>query len=80
METRRTRSSVSGNFGKSHREDQARQIWVRIQGRGQETEGLEKEVGEKVGLERGTEVYMLSEGRKVGWRELGRLEEWKLLR
>ena len=55
MDTRRTRSSVSGNFEKSHR-------------------------GETKPMEiRGEGGQRMTEGRKVGWRELGRIEEDRLV-
>ena len=35
-------------------------------------EGLERRVREKIGLKGDAEVFMMSEGRRIGLRELGR--------
>ena len=37
--------------------------------------GLEREIREKIVLEQDTEVYMMSERRKVDWRDLGGLKK-----
>ena len=52
-----------------------RDLWRSEKGK---TEGLGREVREKTGLKKDTDMHM-SEGRKVDWRELGRIEEGRLV-
>ena len=75
-EIRRTRSSVSGNLEKSHRVDNRFGSDSRAS---KDRRVGERVVSEKIRLEKDTKVYLMSEGRKIGWRELERIEEDKLV-
>ena len=60
----------------------AKQLWMRFEGRsriieiGEEEEiwETEKRVRGKMGLGRDTELYVMSEGRRVDWEGLGRIQ------
>ena len=78
LETWRARSSMFSNVERAHH---VKQVCIRFEGKTRlvdvrkgETDELERETGEKMGLEEDTEVYMTHEGRKIGWRQLEEIQ------
>ena len=84
METSKPGSS---ELERSHREEQAiaKQIWLRFEGRSRLKDIREEEIGKlresrrEDGLGKDTELYMMSEGRRIDWGGLGDVQAGRVV-
>ena len=84
VETRKTRNDPAGE---THRIQQAaaKQIWFRFEGKtrvidiwGQDSE-IEKEIREKMRIEKGWDIYMTNEGTMIGWKDLVEIRDGEMV-
>ena len=80
----RTGLKTTGDIKGSPRSPQARQVWLKMDGKVKVVdlrEETEKEMEEKVmrwmRVEKGTGLYVICEGRRLSWRELAGLRDGK---